>query len=114
MAAATLVVTQATKAGILSLVADANVVHGNVGSPIYMPNDGRTILVIWSVTGDIYTFTPTVDRWGRIETLALTCGATTVNIIGPFPPDWWNNSAGQVTITPTTGQVLDHILAVRV
>jgi len=86
---------------------------GNAGTPFLMPNDGKTMLLIHGVTGDIFTFTPTTDEYGRTETLAKTVAVGDVAFLGPFPPALWNNGAGQVTITPAVGNAADILLAVK-
>ena len=114
MAAHTMTVVE-LDATLVDMAGHASVEAGNVsaGDPIYIPNDGKTILVVHGVTGDIFTFTAVACSHGRTEVKALTVAAGDIAIIGPFPPSLWNNGDGNVTIVPTAGNNGDFLLAVK-
>ncbi len=116
MADQTFVVTEAVKAGILDMQGHANVLAGNAaaGDDFLIPNDGKTVLWIDAVTGDTFTFTAVLDKFGRTETLAPVVGAGDIATLGPWLPELWNNAAGQVVMKPTAGNVADLMLLVRV
>ncbi len=114
MANLVMVVAEVDKDGILDIGAHANVRAGDDADTFTMPNDGRTVLVVEAGTGDTFTFTAVPDKFGRTETLAPVVAAGKFAIIGPFLPDLWNDSTGYITITPTTGNSDDFLLAVRV
>ena len=95
---------------------DADVELGNAAGATFtfaMPNDGKTILILHAVTGDTWGFTPTTCSHGRTETLNAVVAATKIALIGPFPPELWNNGDGQVIINPTADNVGDFLLAVK-
>jgi len=116
MAEITMVVTAATKAGILDKWGDANVELGNAagGNDFIFPNDGKVVLEVNGVTGDTFTFTPVVDKYGRTEVLAPVVVAGNFATIGPFDPQLWNDSDGMVHFVPTAGNVGDLLLAMSV
>ena len=113
MAAHTFTVTEQDRCDLVDASAHANVEVGNVGTPLYMPNDGKTLLLIDAVTGDTWTFTAVECSHGRTETLTAVVAAGKNALLGPFPPELWNNGDGMVTITPTVGNVGDLLLAIR-
>jgi hypothetical protein len=118
MADQTMTVVDAVKAGVLNCEGHASALAGNAaGSDDFiMPNDGRTVLVV--VAGaSVKTISVTAidDKYGRTETLTLSPTASKTNIFGPFLPELWNNSSGQLIFKPATGgDVGDKYLAVRV
>lgn len=116
MADQTMIVVEGVKAGILDVAGHGSALAGNAagGDDFLMPNDGKTVLVIDGVTGDTFTFTAVNDKYGRTETLAPVVAIGNYAIIGPFLPELWNNSAGQIVFKPTAGNVGDLLLAVRV
>ena len=116
MADQTMTVVESDKNGILDVAGNGAALAGNAagGDDFLMPNDGKTVLVIDGVTGDTFTFTAVADKYGRTETLAPVVAAGKVAVIGPFMPELWNNSAGQVVFVPTAGNAGDKLLAVRV
>lgn len=116
MADQVMTVVECVKAGILDLSGNASAKAGNAaaGSNFLFPNDGKTVLFVDGVTGDTFTFTPVVDKFGRTETLAPVVAAGKKALIGPFLPELWNNSDGRVVFKPTAGNALDILLAVRV
>jgi hypothetical protein len=69
----------------------------------YFANDGRTALFVDNVTGDTCVVTITVPTL-MVDGLAVanrTVSIVTAKIylIGPFPPNWYNNGSGQVKVT---------------
>jgi hypothetical protein len=114
MSVITMTVSEVDKDGILDVESDANVVAGDDGDSFKFPNDGKTVLVVVSGTGDTFTFTARSDKYGRTEALApIVAGAKTA-ILGPFLPELWNDGEGYIEFTPTTGNSDDALLAVRV
>jgi len=116
MADITMSVRALAKAGVSDLDSDAYCVAGNAagGSDFLFPNDGKTIIVVDGVTGDTLTFTARADKYGRTETLAVTVAVGQWGAYGPFLPELWNDSAGNVHFVPTAGNAGDKFLAVRV
>lgn len=116
MADQVMTVVPVTKAGILSIADHASVLHGNAagGDYFYFPNDGKTILWVDGVTGDTFNFTATSCSHGRTEALGPVVAVGKEALIGPFPPDLWNDSSGRVKFKPAVGNPGDHLLAVRV
>lgn len=116
MADQIMTVVDAVKSGILDVANNANAKAGNAAGAgyFYFPNDGRTVLVVVSGTGDTFTFTPVTDKYGRTETLAPVVAGSKTAIIGPFLPELWNDANGRVKFKPTVGQATDKLLAVRI
>jgi len=116
MADIVMTVTNIVKAGILDLALNANTKAGNAaaGDDFFFSNDGKTCLYVDGVTGDTFTFTAVLDKFGRTETLAPVVAAGKNALIGPFNPDLWNDAAGRVKFKPTAGNAGDFLLAVRV
>jgi len=116
MADQIMTVVQGTKAGILDVAGNANVLHGNAAGTdyFYFANDGRTVLIVDGVTGDTFTFTAVADKYSRTETLAPVVATGKLAIIGPFLPELWNDANGRVKFKPTAANAGDHLLAVRV
>lgn len=75
------------------------------GEVVYMPNDGRTALLVYNDTGGAAAISidSVDDPYGREDDIAAaTLANTKYGIIGPFPPGLWNQDgthAGQVKIT---------------
>ena len=116
MADQTFTVVEGVKAGLLDITAVTGHLHGNAagGDDFYIPNDGKVVLVIDGTTGDTFTFTPVLDKFGRTETLAPVVAAGKLAVLGPWLPDIWNQSNGCVKFVPTAGNAGDTLLAVRV
>ncbi len=116
MADQTMVVTPAVKAGLLDLALNANALAGNAaaGDDFLLPNDGKSFLYVDGITGDTFTFTAVNDKFGRTETLAPVVAIGKNAIIGPFNPELWNNSDGQIVMKPTAGNAGDFLLWVQV
>jgi len=72
MADQLMTVVQAVKAGVLDVAGNGSAEAGNAAGSdyFYFPNDGHTLLVVESGTGDTVTFTAVNDPYGRTETLA--------------------------------------------
>lgn len=115
MADITMTVTELDRSTLLDMAGHANVELGNApgADDFLMPNDGKTALIIWGVTGTTWTFTAITSEHGRTETLTAVVAAGDIAVYGPFPPSLWNNGSGQVRITPTLYQAGDLLLAVR-
>jgi len=98
---ATLTVVSAPKAaaGVASVAASA------AGGGDVFPNDGRTIVEITNGGGGSITptfaATGTLPSGAAITSVATAIAAGATRIFGPFPPEQFNNSSGQVAITYT-------------
>ena len=118
MADQTMTVVESSKTGILDVQGNAAAKAGDAaGSDQFLfANDGKTVLVVVGGAGPAaITFTPTVNQWGRTESLVVTPGTSVTSIIGPFKPHLFNNSSGQVEFDPAGGGVAtDTYLAVRI
>lgn len=116
MAEIEMTVVDSVKAGILDMDSHASQQLGNAagGFDFTFANDGKTVLIVDGVTGDTFTFTAVADKFGRVETLAPVVAAGAWAMIGPFLPELWNDSDGKVHFLPTSGNVGDILLAVRV
>ena len=118
MAEVTMTVVDAVKAGILDVEGNASVENGDAAaaSNWFMANDGRTVLVFHAdaAGGDTITFAAVADKFGRTETLAPVVSAGKVAILGPFNPELWNNSDGEIVFALTSRNAADQLLAVRV
>jgi len=118
MADQTMTVVQGVKAGVLNCEGHASALAGNAAGAddFIMPNDGRTVLVV--VAGASVTtidVTAVDDKYGRTETLQLNPTASKTNIFGPFLPELFNNSAGNMILSATGGgDAGDVYLAVRI
>ena len=112
MANITMTVYDATR-----LVASApNVTDNKTGatsSNTYLiPNNGRVVLVVQSTAGATITVaTPGTVDGNAIADLTFAAAATKQYVIGPFPPDVYNNSAGQLSVTVSANT---DLLAARV
>lgn len=109
-------ITEGVKAGIVSITAHANKVAGNtLGTTDYarIPNDGKVVLLMDSVTGDTLTFSAVPCSHGRTETLTPIAAAGKFVCFGPFSPDEWNQSDGCVIFKLTAGNANDIFLALR-
>ena len=115
MSEVTMTVVDGTKAGMLDLAANGDTELGNssAGDDYLIPNDGKTILLIHAVTGDTWTPTPVTDRTGRTETLSNVVGAGKIAVLGPWLPELWNDTEGNIHINPNTGNIGDLLLAMR-
>ena len=118
MADQTLTVTSAVKAGVLDVAGHANAKAGNAAGTdnFIMPNDGKTVLVV-AAGASVKTIavTAVADKYGRTETLTLSPTASKVSVFGPFNPELWNNSSGNLIFKPGTGgDVGDSYLALKV
>ena len=113
MADITFTVVVGTKAGMLDLAGNVNTELGNApgADEFLLPNDGKTVVLIHAVTGDTWTVVPVLDKFGRTETLTPTIAAGDIGVIGPFLPELFNDSDGNVHIDPTVGNVADLLLA---
>ena len=93
----TLAIQQIVRAGLTPSLAAAN----SDGS--YVPNDGRTFIQVKNGAGAPITVTietpGTVDG-NAIADLVVTIPAMTGDkVIGPFPPETYNQSDGKLKIT---------------
>ena len=118
MADTIMTVVEGTKNGMVDQAGNAAVLAGNVLSGVgnfQMPNDGKTIILIHAVTGDTWTFTAITDRTGRTETLTAVVAAGDIAHLGPFAPELWNNTDGQIEFSPSAGcNATDLLLAMRI
>ncbi len=117
MADTVMTVVDGTKNGMVDQAGNGATLAGNtlggVGS-FQMPNDGKTVVVIHAVTGDTWTFDAVADRTGRTETLTAVVAAGDIAVCGPFLPELWNNTDGQIEFAPAgAGNVADLLLAMR-
>ena len=117
MADTIMTVVEGTKNGMVDQAGNAAVLAGNVLSGVgnfQMPNDGKTVVIIHAVTGDTWTFVAITDRTGRTETLTAVVGAGDIAVLGPFLPELWNNTDGQIEFSPSAGgNANDLLLAMR-
>ena len=68
-------------------------------------NDGRTMLMVANASGGNCVVTinnQTVSSYGKDDDEAVTIANGETQIIGPFDPVRFNNSAGQVEVTYST------------
>lgn len=66
------------------------------------PNDGKTVLVIKNGGGAGITLTvvtPVTIDGLAVTDLTATIGAGETRAIGPFPPAWYNDGSGNVSLT---------------
>jgi len=66
------------------------------------PNDGHTILVVSNDAGDLalaVDIQRTVDG-EAVDTKDITVTASKIEFLGPFPVAMYNDSDGNVTVTP--------------
>ena len=65
----------------------------------FFPNDGNTKLILQSTAGGDVTFeTPNTEDGMAIADKVVTLAATKVYVIGPFPPNTYNQG-GKVKVT---------------
>ena len=118
MADQTFTVTEGIKAGILDVSIHANKVLGNAAGTDFfkMPNDGKTVLVMAvAASSKLITVTAVNDKYGRTETLTIQPVDSKTSIAGPFRPELWNDSDGNLKFKPAAGGlVTDIYLALRV
>ncbi len=111
-------VVDAVKAGILDVAGNSNAKAGTaaVTDDFYFPNDGKTVLACSvGAAAKAITFEAITDKYGRTETAVVTPTASKQSIIGPFPPELFNQPGGYVKFKPAGGGlVTDLYLAVRV
>jgi hypothetical protein len=117
----TFTLAESTKAGIPDIAGTVvglsiNHVHGNtLGTADYarIPNDGKVVLLMDSVTGTTLTFTPVLCSHGRTEALAPVTAASKFVCFGPWSPATWNQADGCVIFKLTAGNANDVFLALR-
>jgi hypothetical protein len=116
MADQTMTVLEGSKTGVVDQLVHANSKAGNAaaGGFFRIPNDGKVVLLMGSVTGDTLTFSAVNCSHGRTETLAPTAASGKFAVFGPWAPSQWNQSDGCVIFKPTAGNAGDLYLAVRV
>lgn len=118
MADQTMTVVVADKNGPLDCGAHASSKAGNAASTdyFYMPNDGKTVLCcVCGALAKQLTIDAINDKFGRTETLAPTPTSSGTTILGPFPPELWNQSNGCLRFKPAAGGLAtDKYLAVRI
>lgn len=78
----------------------------------YIPNNGQVLLILEAAT----TSNVTIDTPGNVDGLAIAdrvfaLADTDVRIVGPFPPQIYNNASGQLKVTVTANT---DIMAVRI
>ena len=97
MSLTTLAVQQIVRTGLTPALAAAN------ADGSYVPNDGRTFLQVKN--GSAGAVTVTVETPGTVDGLAIGDLAVVVpltvgdKIIGPFPPDTYNQPDGTIKAT---------------
>jgi hypothetical protein len=108
-------VTEGSKTGTVDQLVAANALAGNAaaGSYFRIPNDGKVVLLMGSVTGDTLTFSAVACSHGRTETLAPVAASGKYAVFGPWNPALWNQADGCVIFKPTAGNAGDKYLAVR-
>lgn len=106
-------------------VSSFNITTGwqNAQSPTYVPNDGKTVLLLKNSSGapksaDIITEKTSVTKegYGTItlsnERITLPSGSEVI-AIGPFPTGRFNNSTGTVRVSTTITNVSATSMRVR-
>ncbi len=99
MATVTLTVQDVSRAGLNLTAAKTTVV---VANDYYFPNDGRTKLFVDNIaaTDNVVTIeTPGTVDGAAVADKTVTMATLQKYLIGPFPQDWYNNSAGNVHVT---------------
>ena len=97
MSLTTLATQQIVRTGLTQALAAAN------ADGSYVPNDGRMFLRVKNTNGA--PITVTVETPGTVDGLAIgdlavVIPATTGDkVIGPFPPDTYNQSDGTIKVT---------------
>jgi len=94
---ATLTVQQIVIGGLEPAAEEAAAALGDV-----FPNNGRTYLKVTDTgtTAPVVTITSQVAcNQGETHTYTVTVQSGEYRLIGPFPPNQFNNSSGQVEIT---------------
>lgn len=71
-----------------------------VTSGVEFANNGRTLLMVRSLLLDstVVITTPKTYHGYAIEDATFTIASGEVKVIGPFPPDVFNDSSGNVTV----------------
>lgn len=97
MAVTTLTVQDIARSGLTPALAAAN----TDGS--YVPNNGRVFLQVKNAAGSSITVTVASQKTIlglAVADVTVTVPATTGDkMIGPFPPDVFNDAQGQITVT---------------
>lgn len=81
------------------------------GNNYYIPNNGQVLLILEAGT----TSNVTIDTPGSVDGLAIAdrvfaLADTDVRIVGPFPPQVYNNASGQLKVTVSANT---DIMAIR-
>ncbi len=117
MADTIMTVVEGTKNSMVDQAGNGATLAGNTLAGVgnfQMPNDGKTAVVIHAVTGDTWTFVAVTDRTGRTETLTAVVAGGDIAVLGPFLPELWNNTDGQIEFSPAAGgNANDLLLAMR-
>lgn len=94
---ATLTVVTTTLAGTAAAAASCA-----AGGDVF-PNNGKTLVEITNGSGGSLTptfaATGTLQNGAVIASVATAIAAGVTRVFGPFPPELFNNSSGQVAIT---------------
>lgn len=112
MADQTFTVVKCTKAGILDVSVHASKKLGNSASTDFfkMPNDGHTVLVMAvGASAKLITVTAVTDKYGRTETLTIQPVDSKTSMAGPFLPELWNDSDGNLKFKPAAGGLATDI-----
>jgi len=112
MADQTFTVVKGVKAGIIDVSDHSDKLLGNAaGSDFFkMPNDGNTVLVCAvGASSKLITFTAVVDKYGRTEALTVQPVDSKTSIVGPFLPELWNDSDGNLKFKPADGGLATDI-----
>ena len=87
-----------------------------------VPNDGKTVLVLWNDDSNLAIVTVTAQDttanapgFGAVTKVdaVKSIAADTADVMGPFPTTSFNNSNGQIVVTYSSVTDLD-VAAVRV
>lgn len=77
----------------------------------YIPNDGRVLLVLQAATtANVTIETPVTVDGLAVTDQVLALGNTNVRVVGPFPPNVYNDAQGRLRVTTSANCAL---LAVR-
>ena len=99
MANVTLTVNDARRASNGLNVTDNDTTVGAVDT-YFLPNNGKVVLLVTSTPGCTVTVeTPATVDGLAVTDLTATVGAAKQHVIGPFPPQVYNQADGTVKVT---------------
>jgi hypothetical protein len=82
------------------------------GNNYYYPNDGRVVLIVnAAASSNVTVATPNTVDGLAVTDLVLALADTDVRVVGPFPPNIYNDSQGRILVTVSADT---SIMAIRV